>query len=47
MWRIQWSQTLQAGFFRQSVDPWSLIGDAVSMTLVVAVSALATLAYGL
>jgi hypothetical protein len=32
---------------RLEVDPWTLLGDALSMTLVVAVSVLATLAYGL
>jgi hypothetical protein len=46
MWPIQWCQKLHAGFSRLSVDPRALFGDALSMTLVVAVSALATLLYG-
>jgi hypothetical protein len=32
---------------RLEVDPWALLGDTLSMILMVAVSVLATLAYGL
>jgi hypothetical protein len=47
MWPTQWCQKIHTGLSRLSVDPWTLFGDALSMTLVVAVSALATLLYGL
>lgn len=47
MWLTDWPQVFAQWLMRREVAPLTLLGDALSMTLVVAVSALATLAYGL
>ena len=52
MWRIfrhqKWGfRKWPIGRVWLAVDPWTLIGDALGMTLVVAVAVLATVAYGL
>jgi hypothetical protein len=44
---INWSQLLSKPMGQEEITPLTLLGDALSMTLLVAVFALATLAYGL
>jgi hypothetical protein len=47
MWMTDWSKMFAQWMMRQDVDLVTLLGDALSMTLMVAMAALATLIYGL
>lgn len=47
MWMTDWSKIFTRWITQQDVDLVRLLGDALSMTLMVAVAALATLIYGL
>jgi len=47
MWIWDWPKTIAKWMIRQDADPLVLFNDALGMILLVAVSALATLAYGL
>ena len=47
MWMTDWPRIFARWYLRQEVDLVTLLGDALSMSIMVAVSALAILAYGL
>lgn len=47
MWIIDWLKWCVQWRVRQDVDLVNLMSDALSMTLIVAMSAFATLVYGL
>jgi hypothetical protein len=47
MWRINWPETIEKWFAAEDACPVTIFSDALSMTLMVAVAVLATLAYGL